>query len=132
MGLDINFYKESKLDPRYSENVGYFRKVNFILTYFNVDDDMNCKHVYITKEQFKKFIFDLKAETDNINFNDEDNLNNIIPKNEKLKTKQVFFGGSLDYNKYYWQDIVRVHDWANEVLNNIDWDKDNLYLVAWW
>lgn len=132
MGLDINFYKESKLDPRYRENVGYFRKVNFILTYFNVGDDMNCKHVYITKEQFKKFISDLKAETDNINFNDEDNLNNIIPKNEKLKTKYVFFGGSLDYNNYYWQDIVRVHDWANEILNSIDWNKDNLYLVAWW
>ena len=132
MGLDINFYKESKLDPRYHENVGYFRKVNFILTYFNVGDDMDCERVYITKEQFKKFISDLKAETDNINFNDEDSLDKLIPKNEKLKTKQVFFGGSLEYNKYYWQDIVRVHDWANEVLNNVDWDKDNLYLVAWW
>ena len=96
MGLDINFYKESKLDPRYRENIGYFGKVNFILTYFNVNEDMNCEHVYITKEQFEQFIIDLNAELIHRNLDEV----NDRPINEKLKTKHVFFGGSLDYDEY--------------------------------
>ena len=48
MGLDISFYKESKLDPRYYNDIGYFRKVNFLLKYFNADkDEDNCRKIYI-------------------------------------------------------------------------------------
>lgn len=127
MGLDINFYKESKLDPRYRENLGYFGKVNFILNYFNVNEDMNCEHVYITEVQFKQFISDLDNELYRkfrYGYNE--------PITEKLKTKYVFFGGSLDYNECYWNNIQYVCDWAHRVIKDIDWDKDEFYIVAWW
>lgn len=127
MGLDINFYKESKLDPRYRKDIGYFRKVNFILTYFNVNEDMNCERVYITEMQFKQFVSDLNNEIYrkfHYGYNE--------PVNEKLKTKAVFFGGSIDYDEGYWYDILHVCSWAHKVIEDIDWDKDNLSVVAWW
>lgn len=127
MGLDINFYKESKLDPRYRENIGYFGKVNFILTYFNVSEDMNCEHVHITETQFKQFISDLDNELYR-KFRHGGN----IPANEKLKTKAIFFGGSIDYDKGYWYNVCKVRDWAQKVIKDIDWDKDELLIVAWW
>lgn len=127
MGLDINFYKESKLDDRYHEEIGYFRKVNFILNYFNISEDMNCRKVYITKEQLEQFIGDLDSELYRkckYGYNE--------PANEKLRTKHVFFGGSLDYDECYWNDIRYARDWANEAINDVDWDKDNVYIIAWW
>ena len=126
MGLDINFYKQSKADSRYETNVGYFRKVNFILNYFNVDE--NLARVDIPKDKFERFIEDLKIEIDRRNFNP------LVkePLNEKLRTKAVFFGGSLDYDDYYWHDIEYTYEWAREVVNDIDWEKDSFYVVAWW
>lgn len=127
MGLDINFYKESKLDSRYRENIGYFGKVNFILTYFNINEDMNCEHVHITEMQFKQFISDLDNELYRkfrYGYNE--------PINEKLKTKAVFFGGSIDYDEGYWYDVCNVSNWAHKVINDIDWDKDELLIIAWW
>lgn len=134
MGLDITFYKQSKLDSRYHEEIGYFRKVNFILTYFNVEDNANCEDVYITKEQFEQFIVDLNTEIKNVSFDSEDNLlgDPPIPTNEKLKTKSVFFGGSTEYGECYWYNIRRVRNWAQEAIKKIDWDKDDLCIVAWW
>ena len=127
MGLDINFYRQSKLDSSYNEEIGYFRKVNFILTYFNVDEDLNCERVYITESQFKQFIADLDNEIYRkfrYGYNE--------PVNEKLKTKAVFFGGSLEYDEFYWNDMQYVCDWAHRAIKDIDWNKDNLYVVAWW
>ena len=129
MGLDITFYKESKLDPRYDKEVGYFRKVNFLLKYFNADkDEDNCRKVYITKEMLEQLVTDTNAEIIHHNLD----IDGDTPMNEKLQTTEVFFGGCTEYDECYWNDIEYVRDWANETLKDIDWDKDNFFMVAWW
>lgn len=130
MGLDITFYKENKFDTDSHEEVGYFRKVNFLLTYFNATkEEDNCRKIYITKDEFKQFIADLNDELANRNHDSLDG-----PINEKLKTVYVFFGGPVDYDEWYWEDVKAVRNWAQEFIegDNIDWENDNLYMIAWW
>lgn len=128
MGLDISFYKQSKLDPRYYECVGWFGKVNFLLTYFGIDDLFNCDTITVTKEMLSNLITDTNAE---IIHRDLD-VDNKEPLNEKLKTKKVFFGGSTDYDDNYWDNIEMVRDWANKIIKEIEWDKDDLKMMASW
>lgn len=128
MGLDVVFYRQSKLDPRYREEVWYFRKVNFLLTYFGIDDLLNCNTVIVTKEMLSNLITDTNAELIHRNLD----VNNKEPLNEKLKTKEVFFGGNIDYDDNYWNNIEMVRDWASKVIKEIDWDKDNLEMFISW
>lgn len=129
MGLDISFYKESKLDPRYYNDIGYFRKVNFLLKYFNADkDEDNCRKIYITKEMLEQLVADTNAEIIHHNLD----IDGDVPMNEKLQTTEVFFGGSIEYDECYWNNIENVRDWANKTLKDVDWDKDNFYMIAWW
>ena len=59
MGLDIFFLRESKLNSKDKENIGYFRKVNFIIRYFNLNNEDNCREIELRKDLFSKFVDDL-------------------------------------------------------------------------
>ena len=128
MGLDINFYRQNKSDHDDYDEVGYFRKVNFLLTYFDVHENDNCTDIPITKDQIESLAQDTNAELIHKNLD----VDNKEPLNESLRTKKVFFGGSIDYDDYYWQDIECVRDWANDILKSFEWDKYNLVMCAWW
>lgn len=138
MGLDITFYKRSKLDPRYKEEVGYFGKVNCILTYFGIEDNDNCSSVVIPKEKFEQFIDDLKKELGShkgIHLPTEWNDHTCIKQNnEKFNTMPVFFGGSLEYDGSYWNNIRSLYRWAVNLIKNneVDFDSDDLMIVCWW
>ena len=136
MGLDITFYKRSKLDPRYKEKVGYFRKVNCILTYFGIEENDNCSSVVIPKEKFEQFRDDLKKELGShkgIHLPTEWNDHICIkPNNEKLNTMPVFFGGNFEYDGSYWNNIRSLYRFTINVIKEIDWDKDTLEVYCWW
>lgn len=136
MGLDITFYKRSKLDPRYKEEVGYFRKVNCILTYFGIGENDNCEYVVIPKEKFEQFRDDLKKELGShkdVHLPTEWNDSTCVePNNEKLNTMPVFFGGSLEYNGSYWNSIRSLYRFSIKVMKSVEWDKDNLEVCCWW
>lgn len=129
MGLDIVFRARSKFDPRYSTKVGYFGKINFILTYFNIDDGKNCSTIEVSRDQFHAFVNDLRKEL--IQHKSSETCNLI---STKFKTKQVFFGGSTEYDNTYWEDMMSVYSWANELDNGhtFDFDKDNLEMFISW
>lgn len=129
MGLDIVFNARSKSDPRYREEVGYFRKVNFILTYFDIDDDNNCNSIEITHDRLHSFVNDLHKELIKHRIK-----NTVEPVNQKLKTKRVFFGGSTEYNNMYWNDMESVYNWAKDldVSSEFDWNRDNLEMFFSW
>ena len=129
MGLDIVFNARSRPDPRYREEVGYFRKVNFILTYFDIDDDNNCDIIEISHDKLHSFVNDLHKEL--IKHRIE---NSVEPVNQKLKTKRVFFGGNTKYDDSYWEDVRRVYDCIKEIDtgNAIDWDRDELEMFVSW
>lgn len=127
MGLDIGFYK--------IESVGYFRKVNFILTYFDIDESKNCRHIEIGKEKFIEFLFDLSRELlqyDKRKEELEDKNANLEPLNPKLKTCEVFFGGSTEYDSMYWSDMRSVYDWGENLMRTFDWDECGLQIYCWW
>lgn len=131
MGLDIEFYKVKQ------ESVGYFRKVNFILTYFEVEDDQNCEDIIVSKDKFAEFVSDLKCElllyeerkpkNDNPDADAE-----LEPINPKLRTKEVCFGGSTAYYPDYWEDVKYVYNWAKGQLESFDWDNYTMDLNCWW
>ena len=129
MGLDIVFNARSKLDSRYKEDVGYFGKVNFILTYFDIDDDHNCSSIEISHDRLHSFVNDLYKEL--IMHHIE---NTIEPVNQKLKTKIVFFGGNTKYDNSYWESLKSVYNWAKELDagSSFNWDKDNLEMFVSW
>lgn len=130
MGLDIDFYKVKK------ESVGYFRKVNFILTYFEVEGEQDCEDIPVSKEKFAEFVADLKCELTLYNERKpKDNPNEdseLEPVNPKLRTKEVCFGGSTAYYPYYWEDVKEVYTWAKGQLESFDWDNYKMVLNCWW
>ena len=130
MGLDIDF-NEVKRKP-----VGYFRKVNFILTYFDVEDEQNCEDIPISKEKFAEFVADLKCELtlykERKPKDNPDDDAELEPINPKLRTKEVCFGGSTAYNSDYWEDVKGVYAWAKEQLESFDWENSKMVLNCWW
>lgn len=136
MGLDITFYKRSKLDPRYKAEIGYFSKTNFILTYFNIKESDNCTSVKISKEKFEQFRDDLKKELGShkgIHLPTEWNDHTCVePNNNNFKAKLVFFGGSLEYDGSYWNDIRSLYCFTIRTIKNMEWDKDDLEIHCWW
>lgn len=130
MGLDIDFY-EVKRKP-----VGYFRKVNFILTYFDVEDEQNCEDIPISKEKFAEFVADLKCELtlykERKPKDNPDDDAELEPINPKLRIKEVSFGGSTVYNPDYWEDVKDVYAWAKEQLESFDWENSKIVLNCWW
>lgn len=136
MGLDTTFYTRSKLDTRYSKKVGYFCKVSFILTYFGVEEDDNCKSIVISKEKFDQFKNDLKKELGShkgiklpVSWCDE---TCIEPMNANLRIKPMFLRGNHDYNYGYWNGIRSLYRFSIAVNKCIDWEKDTLELHCWW
>lgn len=130
MGLDIDFYKVKK------ESVGYFRKVNFILTYFEVESDQDCEDIPVSKEKSAEFVADLKCELKLYNErkpkdNPEEDAE-LEPINPKLRTKEVFFGGSTAYYPDYWEEVKDVYTWAKGQLESFDWDNYKMILNCWW
>lgn len=130
MGLDIEFFKVRE------ESVGYFRKVNFILTYFEVEDEHDCEDIPVSKEKFAEFVSDLKCElmlyyTRKIKDNPGEDAE-LEPINPKLRTKVVSFGGRTAYYQEYWEYVKEVYSWAKEQLESFDWDNYKMVLNCWW
>lgn len=126
MGLDVTFYAVKSTE---CDEVGYFGKVNFILNYFDIDDDDNATDITISKDQFEKFVADLRCELvqhrQHYKCFDE-------PINPKFRNKEVFFGGSTAYDPSYWKNVLYAYKWANEILNSFNWEECELVINAWW
>lgn len=123
MGLDITFYAVKKTE------VGYFRKVNFILNYFGIEEDDNTKDIVISQEQLGEFVAELRCE-----LAQHKNLTECFdePINPKFRNKEVFFGGSTAYDPNYWMDVSEAYHWANGILNSFNWEECELVINAWW
>ena len=140
MGLDIYFFDGKR------EKVGYFRKVNFLLTYFDVDIDEDTEDVEISREQLATFVKDLEDELNNrvkphtlaeleqgLVGHDYSFSEDIVePVNPRLRCTYVFFGGSTEYGYWYWNDMVKVYYWAKETLETFDFDNSKLIMWPWW
>lgn len=120
MGLDIFFTK------KHYNNIGYFRKVNFLVSFFeeygyNRDNQEGI-------EVYKDTILDLL-----------DRCNKVLEDNSKAKellpTAEGFFFGSTEYDEYYFENVKDVKKYIEEVLlEEFDNLKDDEYITfsTWW
>lgn len=120
MGLDIYFEK------RKATEIGYFRKVNFLVKYFetlgfNVENQIPFR---IKKDQ----VLELRDRCCKV-------LDNHELAKELLPTMRGFFFGNTDYNEYYFEDVQSVLDYCNEELipafDNLD-DDEQIYFLTWY
>lgn len=111
-------------DALYSE-VAYFRKVNFLLPYFNYEE--NCSEVVIDKCEVEELIGYCKRV---INAKDTDIAESIA--NELLPTEAGFFFGNTDYDEWYFKVVREVMDKFTEILNDFDFDENELIMDCWW
>lgn len=110
MGLDIFFRKTT------STEISYFRKVNFLVEYFEnilgVGEILNCQNYTICKQDIEELI----ARCQFVLLNPE-----LAEK--LLPTQPGFFFGNTEYNEYYLKDV---QDVLNDMVNNVLPKFDNL------
>ncbi|AOM42863.1 hypothetical protein [Xenorhabdus hominickii] len=127
MGLDIYFFADDKentqkFDVKNTKSeVGYFRKVNSLFAWIesHVESIGNCKPILISQDVLQKLASD---------------LDKLIPANcdELFPSRRGFFFGSDEYDECYWLDVEDVKNWVKGMLNDFDFESQNLYFWAWW
>lgn len=120
MGLDISFYKAKRGETDNMKEVAYFRKVNFLVKYFQYEENLSLKKLFIPKVQLLldycvKVLGDRSEET----------------SKKLLPTQSGFFFGSTEYDQYYYEDVERVYETFKEVLDDLSDDED-LFMYCWW
>ena len=119
MGLDIYLTKKKRT------NIGYFRKVNFLVKFFEERgfDVENQTPLEISKEQAEELL---------------ERCEEVLKDNSKgpelLPTLSGFFFGNTDYNSYYYKDVKSVRDYIKEtLLPEFDTLKDDesIYFETW-
>lgn len=101
MGLNIYFTK------RKSEQIGCFRKVNFLVKYFK-DLGFNVENqtpFCISKEDAEVLL----SRCNQV-------LKDHSLASELLPTMSGFFFGSTEYDKYYFEDVKEVRDYIKNAL----------------
>ena len=101
MGLDIWFTK------RKSTELGYFRKVNFLVKFFESIglDVKNQESLEITKEDVKELLQYC-----------EDVLKDHSLAKELLPTMEGFFFGNTEYDEDYFYNVEEVRDFVKYTL----------------
>ena len=117
MGLDISFIR------RKNREIGYFRKVNFLVRFFaNKGMDIYQKfEIEVTKEMIEEL---------------KDKCQEVLDDHSKapllLPTMSGFFFGSTEYDDWYFNDIEKVLDYCNTLLpefNNLKDDESIIFYI---
>lgn len=120
MGLDIYFNKKK------TKNIGYFRKVNFLVKFFG-DKGFDVEN----QVPFKFYIEDAQELLDRCN----KVLKNHKLAEELLPTVDGFFFGNTDYDEYYFDNVKTVRDYVKDELipafNELDNDE-GIYFETWY
>ena len=101
MGLDIYFTK------RKSEEIVYFRKVNFLVKYF---EDLG----FDVENQIPFRIS--KEDTEVLLSRCNQVLEDHSKASELLPTMNGFFFGSTEYDEYYFKNVKEVRDYIKNTL----------------
>lgn len=125
MGLDI-YLRKTRRD---SDELAYFRKVNFLVNYFfgeDYTDGDNCRPLTIYKEQCEDLIERCKTVLEKKN--EETSL-------ELLPPIGGFFFGNTAIDDYYYKDVEEVKtQFEDFVLPQFDELADNevIEFTCWW
>lgn len=119
MGLDIYFIRKK------SRQIGYFRKVNFLVKYFSdLGFDVENQIPFKISEEDAKILLDRCEEV----LKDHSKAPSLLP------TMSGFFFGSIEYDEYYYEDVKEVRDYIKNTLlpefEKLDNDSD-IYFETW-
>lgn len=105
----------------FEEDAGYFRKVNFLIPFFDYEED--CSEQDISVAQLKELVRRCKIVLEE---------RNEETSKEELPTTSGFFFGSTDYGEDYYDDVAEVKEWAEELIATTNEDTHRLVMYCWW
>ena len=126
-------------------DIGYFRKVNFLMEFFNYDG--NCEYKEIAKSELEALqdaclevsrmkpsqVVYVKAEHQW----DKDRVETVLSDADQarcaeiLPTQAGFFFGNTAYNQWYLDDAKEVLAWVTGVLKELA-DDEVVLMYCWW
>ena len=116
------------------EEIGYFRKVNFLMREFAYYG--NCEYKEISRDELERLRKKCERlagfqprETPEGEEVYSDEARQLA--SELLPTCSGFFFGSTDYDDVYFQNIHEVLEWVTGVLNALGND-DVVLIYCWW
>ena len=120
------------------EKVAYFRKVNLLLPFFGYSE--NCSDLIITKDQVEDLIGTCSNVLDYFsNLYELNSFKEYYDKQEwieycqeTLPNQDGFFFGSYEYDECYIDKVQRVKKIFQEVIENVDWERQDLVMYCWW
>jgi hypothetical protein len=160
MGLDIYFHKTKRTEwERFQndtqaksgnsshdfepEEIGYFRKVNFLMSFF--DYDGNCEYKEISRERLQALrdacaeiakMKPVRIEITRYDYGGTDEVKDysLADKTrcaELLPTQSGFFFGNTEYDQWYFQEVKEVLIWVDRVLSDLA-DDEVVLMYCWW
>lgn len=111
--------KEPKMPIK---DIGYFRKVNFLMAFFSYTE--NCETKEIAKCQLED-LFERCKEVLKTKKCRKERAELLLP------TQSGFFFGRTSYDEYYYQDVKEVQEWVEGVLANLK-DDEVVLMYCWW
>ena len=120
------------------EEVAYFRKVNLLLPFFGYGD--NCSDLIITKDQVEDLIGTCSNVLDyfsnlhesNLFKEDYDKQEWIEYCQETLPNQDGFYFGDYEYGERYTSKVEHVKKIFEEVIESVDWERQDLVMYCWW
>jgi hypothetical protein len=129
MGLDMYIVKRDKgagpaSDESYDEanDVAYWRKFNALHGWFveNIQNGVDdCGSYEVTKEQ----LFDLLEVLEEAY---------ALKDASKLPPTRGFFFGSCEVDEWYWDRVASARKTISSLIDDTDWEKEQLYYFASW
>jgi hypothetical protein len=170
MGLDIYFHKTKRTEWERFQNemtayenlpkdeqtdgsnpsrdfgpkqIGYFRKVNFLMSFFNYDG--NCEYKEIGRERLQALrdacaeiakMKPVRYEVTQYAYGGTDKVKVYSDADKKrcaelLPTQSGFFFGNTDYDQSYFYDVKEVFIWVDGVLSDLA-DDEVVLMYCWW
>ena len=160
--IDFQFAKKQNTEDAYDEleieEIGYFRKVNCLLPFFGYEDD--CSIHPIEKCQIEDLVDTAKEllaiygtfnaqlqlyKVDLESYKSDKGKTKLIQEKidnlwkpfetaaqEKLPTTTGFFFGYTEYRDYYVADLMDIVEIFTKVLDETDFDIDQIFMYCWW
>lgn len=149
------WYRDDRLMPPLEE-IGYFRKVNFLVQYFEYEEYVdNSQFLRIDpeifpflKEDCEDILQQFMNETGIIYYEDVDQMyekfdeigstfvpsSNLVELSDTLlPTLGGFFFGNTEYNIYYFYQVWQVYRWIDDLEEEGEFDPDYYYyMMCWW
>lgn len=101
------------------KEVAYFRKVNFLLPFFEYGE--NCSRLEIDDYKIDELLVKCKQVLE-----DHSLAETLLP------TQSGFFFGNTEYNDWYFYYVKEVYDKFSEIAEDFNSDEDILTMFCWW